>query len=206
MNTTLSTEAAADKARDTNRKITTPFEALGLDTAVPEAMRALAETTVTQTREAYEHSKTTLEAGLEAVERSFDALGQGAAALNRKVIEISHRNVSSGFDLAKSLAAAKTLAEIVELQAAHWRKQFGLLMAQAEEVHAASTEVTKLGRDVAIIFSGLLGGSLGIGGSVPRAIEIRLNTSSMYARTIASAAAPESSRASMISSAPSPCR
>jgi phasin len=138
MNTTLSTDAAADKARDANRKITTPFE----DTAVPEAMRALAETTVTQTREAHERSKTTLEAGLEAVERSFDALGQGAAALNRKVIEISLRNVSSGFDLAKSLAAAKNLAEIVELQAAYWRKQFGLLMAQAEEVHAASTEVT----------------------------------------------------------------
>jgi phasin len=138
MNTTLSTEAAADKARDANRKITTPFE----DTAVPEAMRALAKTTVTQTREAYERSKITLEAGLEAVERSFDALGQGAAALNRKVIEISHRNVSSGFDLAKSLAAAKNLAEIVELQAAYWRKQFGLLMVQAEEVHAASTEVT----------------------------------------------------------------
>ena len=142
MNTTLSTEAAADKARDTNRKITTPFEALGLDTAVPEAMRALAETTVTQTREAYERSKTTLEAGLEAVERSFDALGHGAVALNHKVIEISHRNVSSGFDLAKSLAAAKNLAEIVELQAAYWRQQFGLLKAQAEEVHALSTQVT----------------------------------------------------------------
>jgi hypothetical protein len=63
-------------------------------------------------------------------------------ALNRKVIEISHRNVSSGFDLAKSLAAAKNLAEIVELQAAYWRQQFGLLKAQAEEVHALSTQVT----------------------------------------------------------------
>ena len=136
MNTTPSTEAAADKARDTKRKITTPFEALGLDTAVPEAMRALAETTVTQTREAYERSKTTLEAGLEVVERSFDALGQGAVALNRKVIEISHRNVSSGFDLAKSLAAAKNLAEIVELQAAYWLKQFSALTAQAESPRA----------------------------------------------------------------------
>ena len=138
MNTTLSTEAAADKARDANRKITTPFE----DTAVPEAMRALAETTVTQTREAYERSKITLEAGLEAVERSFDALGQGAAALNRKVIEISHRNVSSGFDLAKSLAAAKNLAEIVELRAAHWHKQVDTLTDQAEEIRALSAKVT----------------------------------------------------------------
>ena len=79
---------------------------------------------------------------MEAVERSFDALGQSAVALNRKVIELAHRNVSSGFDLAKSLAAARNLAEMVELQAAYWRKQLGLLLAQAEEVQKLSTKVT----------------------------------------------------------------
>ena len=47
--------------------------------------------------------------------------------------------MSSGFDLAKSLAGAKNLAE---LQAAYWQKQFGALTAQAEEVHALSTKVT----------------------------------------------------------------
>jgi phasin family protein len=44
--------------------------------------------------------------------------------------------------LAKSLASAKNLADIVELQAAFWRKQFGVLTAQAEEVRALSTKVT----------------------------------------------------------------
>ena len=73
--------------------------------------------------------------------RSFDALGQGTAALNRKIIEIAQRNVSSGFDLAKSLATAKTLAEIVELRATYWRKQFSALAAQAEEVRALSAKV-----------------------------------------------------------------
>ena len=48
----------------------------------------------------------------------------------------------ASFDLAKSLAGAKNLAEIVELQAAYWQKQFGALTAQAEEVHALSTKVT----------------------------------------------------------------
>ena len=41
---------------------------------------------------------------LSKVARSFDALGQGTAALNRKIIEIAQRNVSSGFDLAQSLS------------------------------------------------------------------------------------------------------
>jgi hypothetical protein len=74
--------------------------------------------------------------------RSFDALGQGAAAsLNRKVIEIAQENVSSGFDLAKSLATARTLAEMVELPATYWRKQLNALSAQAEEVRTLSTKV-----------------------------------------------------------------
>jgi len=40
------------------------------------------------------------------------------------------------------LAGAKNLAEIVELQAAYWPKQFSALTSQAEEVHALSTKVT----------------------------------------------------------------
>jgi hypothetical protein len=68
-------------------------------------------------------------------------LGQGAAALNRKIIEIAQRNLNSGFDLAKSLATAKTLAEMVELRATYWRKQFSALAAQAEEVRALYTTV-----------------------------------------------------------------
>jgi phasin len=141
MNDTLSPQVAAEKARDTYRKTTAQFEALTLDTAFPEAARALAEKTVAQTREAYDHSKAALEAGLDAMEKSFDAASQGAAALNRKIIDIAQRNLDSGFDLAKSLAGAKNLAELLELHGAHWRKQFGALAAQAEEVCALSTKV-----------------------------------------------------------------
>jgi hypothetical protein len=53
-----------------------------------------------------------------------------------KLSKIAQRNISLGFDLAKSLATAKTLAEIVELRATYWRKQFTVLADQAEEVRA----------------------------------------------------------------------
>src|SRR4026209_2098100 len=88
---------------------------LARNTEVPEAMRALAEKNITQTREVYERSKDALETVLVSWERSFDAGGQGVAALNRKVIDIAQRNINSGFDLAKSLAGAKNLAEWLEL-------------------------------------------------------------------------------------------
>ena len=62
--------------------------------------------------------------------------GWGAAAFNHKIIDIARRNLNSGIDLANSLAGAKNLAEIVELQAAYWRKQFSALTAQAESPRA----------------------------------------------------------------------
>jgi phasin len=132
----------AEKARDSYRKTTAQFEELAGNTKVPEAMRVLAEKNITQTREVYERSKDALEAVLASWERSFDAAGQGAVALNRKVMDIAQRNINSGFDLAKSLARAKNLAEALELQAAYWRKQFDVMTAQAEEVRALSTKVT----------------------------------------------------------------
>ncbi len=142
MNESYNPQVAGEKARETNRKTATRFENLMLGAPVSGVMRALAEQNVDQTREVYEHSKHALEAALETMERSFDAVGQGAAALNRKVVDIAQRNITSGFDLAKSLAGASNLAEIVELQAAYWRKQFDTLGAQVEEVRSLSTQVT----------------------------------------------------------------
>ena len=142
MNKSYNSQIAAERARETNRKTAAQFENLMLRAPVSEAMRALAEQNVAQTREAYESSKHALEAALETLERSFDAVGQGATALNRKVMDIAQRNINSGFDLAKSLAGARNLAEIVELQAAYWRKQFDTLGAQAEEVRSLTTQVT----------------------------------------------------------------
>ena len=57
-------------------------------------------------------------------------------ALNRKIIDIAERNIGSSFDLATNLAGAKTITEAMEVQVAYWRKQFGELKMQAEEVRA----------------------------------------------------------------------
>jgi phasin len=142
MNATSNPQTAAEQTRGRYPKGNGPFEALTLDTAFPEAARVFAEKAVDQSREVYDRSKDALDASVATLERTFDAAGQGAVALNRKIIDIAQRNVNSGFDLAKSLAGAKNLSEMVELQATYWRKQFGLLADQAEEVRALSTKVT----------------------------------------------------------------
>ena len=137
MDTNSKPEAAPQRAR---QQYSEGQEAL-LQTAFPQAAREFAEKTVAQTREAYERSNKVLETTLETIERSFDAAGQGAVALNRKIMEIAQRNLNSGFELAKQLAGAKNLAEIVELQSAYWQKQVEALTSQAEEVRSLATKV-----------------------------------------------------------------
>lgn len=140
MTVTHNPKGAADPAR--NRRTTDQLGNLGLDTAVPEGVRALAEQAVAQTRKAYDRSWDAFDASLTTFERTFDAAGQGATAFNRKIVDLARRNADASFDLATSLTGAKDLADIVELQAAFWRKQFGVLTAQADEVRALSTKVT----------------------------------------------------------------
>ena len=142
MNATSNPQTAAEQARKSYRDVTTQLGQLGLDASVPEAVRAIAEKSVAQTREFYDRSNDALDASVATFEKTFDAAGQGAAAFNRKIIDIAQRNVNSGFDLAKSLAGAKNLSDIAEVQAAYWRKMFATLTSQAEEVRALSTMVT----------------------------------------------------------------
>ena len=142
MTATQNPQRATDQNRDAYRRMTDQLGNLGFDTAVPEGVRALAEKSVAQTRQAYDRSLDAFDASLTTFERSFDAAGQGAAAFNRKMVDIARRNVDTTFDLAQSLTSAKNLADMVELQAAFWRKQFGVLTAQAEEVRALSMKVT----------------------------------------------------------------
>jgi phasin len=135
-------ELLPSKTASRTRDLTTKLSLRGLDPAIPEGVRSLAEKTVARTREAYDRSMDAFEASVATFERSFDAAGQGAAAFNRKIIDISRRNLNSVFDLATSLAGAKDLYDIMKLQAANWREQIDVLTAQAEEVRALSMKVT----------------------------------------------------------------
>ena len=76
MPATFNPQAAADQARNAYRDVTAQLGLLALDTAMPEALGALAEKTVGQTREAYDRSKDALEASIATFERSLDGVGR----------------------------------------------------------------------------------------------------------------------------------
>ena len=141
MNDIRNPQAAAAEARANYREVTSKLGALGFDTAIPEGVRALAESTVDQTREAFYRSTDAFDASVATFEKSFDAAGQGAAAFNRKIIDIARRNLDASFDLAKSLAGARTLGEILELQTTFLRHQFDVFANQAGEIRALSSKI-----------------------------------------------------------------
>ena len=74
MNATSNPQTAAEQARKNYREMTSP------DGSVSEAMRAMNEKTVAQTREVYDRSKDAFDTSVSTLERTFDAAGQGAAA------------------------------------------------------------------------------------------------------------------------------
>jgi len=134
-------KVAANTAR-AYRQTTQEFEQFAKDAQMPEAVRVIAEKNIAQTRELYERSKDAFGTILESWEKTFDAAGQGAVALNRKLVDITQRNINSGFEFAKSLIGAKNVAEAVELHSAYWQKQLSTLRAQADEMRDLSTRVT----------------------------------------------------------------
>ena len=81
MAATFNPQAAADQARNAYRNVTAQLGLLALDTAIPEALGAVAEKTVGQTREAYDRSKDALEASIATFERSFGCGGVGRSSV-----------------------------------------------------------------------------------------------------------------------------
>ena len=71
---------------------------------------------------------------MHSITKFLEAANQNAGEVNRKVLEITQRNLNLGFELAKSLArGAGNPAEIVRAQTSFWRKLFDELATQAEE-------------------------------------------------------------------------
>jgi hypothetical protein len=132
---TAALTVVTDQMRGARRFIVDQFEEFR-DARVPATLRDLAERNISQTRALYERSKNAVQTVLVNWNRSFGAANQGAIALNLKIIDMTERNISTGFDLAMNLAGAQNVAEAVEVQSAYWRKQLGQLQTQAEEVGA----------------------------------------------------------------------
>ena len=107
-----------------------------------ENVRTLVEKGIVETRARYTQAKSVAEETSAAVEASFGATRDGVIAFNVKTIEAIKADADANFELFKSLAAAKSVSEVVTLQTEFARKRF-------EEASSRSKELAELARKVA---------------------------------------------------------
>ena len=67
-----------------------------------------------------------------------DAAADSRLVLHREMIDLVQRNLNASFSLLRRLAGARSLGEMVELQAAHFSNQLAASIGQSEELAALS--------------------------------------------------------------------
>ena len=105
-------------------------------------VRALVEKSIVDSRARFAQAKSVAEETSAAVEASYGAAREGVIAFNVKTIEAIKSDADANFELFKSLAAAKSVSELVTLQTEFARKRF-------EDASSRSKELAELARKVA---------------------------------------------------------
>jgi phasin len=109
------------------------------DFAVPPEMRALAEKSVEQARQAFHGFVSAAERATAEFEQSAKAARAGAQDVAQKAMTFAEQNVVSSFDLAQRLVAARDIEEVVKLHADYVRRQLDILTGQARELNQSAT-------------------------------------------------------------------
>jgi phasin len=108
---------------------------------VRELLRHTSETSLEQSRAAYARLKEAAEEVAASIESAYKVSGEGAEALRLKAVDALKANADAGFEYARAAAAAKTLPDLVTLQADFARKQGEIFGAQARDFASLAEKV-----------------------------------------------------------------
>ncbi len=110
---------------------------------IPENVQALAEESVSKTREAYEKLSAVAKDNAKVVEDVLVAAQASARTIGEKVVGNAVANTEAAFDAAQAIARAKTLPEAARLQMDFVQKQFAVAGVQAKDIFAMSAEAAR---------------------------------------------------------------
>lgn len=102
--------------------------------AVPENVRAMAETSLGKAREAVDKYMAEATRLYQTVDTSVQAAQAGARDMNRQAISNAEANVKAAFDFAQSLVQASSLQEIAKLQQQFAKSQTERFNTQMREI------------------------------------------------------------------------
>jgi phasin len=110
---------------------------------IPPEMRNVAEHSVVQARQAFDHFMSAAQKAATQLESQTAAARAGAKDAGEKMMEFAERNVTSSFDFAQRLVRAKDLDEMVKLQTEFVRAQMEALAEQAQAIGQGVSQATK---------------------------------------------------------------
>jgi phasin len=108
---------------------------------IPAEMRAFAEKSVEQAKQAFDTFISAAQHAASTVENQAASARTGAKEASELAIRFAERNVASSFDFAQRLLHAKDFKEVTELQAEYVKSQIAALTDQAKEL---SKQASKL--------------------------------------------------------------
>jgi phasin len=108
-----------------------------------DQMRAFAEKSVEQSKEAYTKLKTGAEETQKALETTFETAKSVSGDLSQKTLSALRANAEAGFDHLEALFGAKTLSDVIELQTSFLRKRVEASVEQAKDFQAAASKAAE---------------------------------------------------------------
>ena len=109
---------------------------------IPNEMRAFAEQSVTQAKQAFDGFMNAAQDAVSSFEDRATAAQAGARDVQRKAFAHAESNVAASFDFARRLLAAKDGSEMMKLHADYIQAQIRALSEQARELGEIAAKVT----------------------------------------------------------------
>jgi phasin len=110
---------------------------------VPPEMRAFAEKSVDQARQAFDGFISAAHQAVNAFEGQTESARRGAKDVTEKALGFAQQNIAGAFELAQQLVRAKDAQEVLRLQSDYFRRQMQVLSEQARELGIASGQAAK---------------------------------------------------------------
>jgi phasin len=110
---------------------------------VPPEMRALAEKSVEQARQAFDGFISAAHQAMSAFAGQAQTARKGARDVTEKAMTFAERNIASAFEFAQDLVRAKDMQDVLRLQADYIRRQMQALTEQAKELGESTSKAAK---------------------------------------------------------------
>jgi phasin len=114
---------------------------------LPPDMRAFAERSVEQAKQAFDGFISAAHQAVNAFEGQAESARKGARQVTEKAMGFAEKNITNSFEFAQQLVRAKDVQEVLKLQADFMRGQMQVLAEQVRELGEtagkAASEATK---------------------------------------------------------------